>query len=486
MIICNLPHLEAKLKANAGDSQGEEAEATIVSAPDSPPEEEGTSSEMELPVVAEATVESPDRMVLDDPSQQRPTTAEGQLLSELSNLGPASSSEHMDIDEPDSGHEDEWPSEEGLEGVSNHHISEFNYSPIGEHAQEGDGEITVNIGEPDKKRVKRQKKLPGRAKKPPRSVDLNYPTIIILDSLNTGPRRKTFSLLRDYLDMEASEKKGWNIPQGFVKSAHAKVVPVLKISTRGFANIKMQVPKQSNWCDCGVYLLCYVERFLHEAEAFTQDFLQKVNCQKGRFDEMTFTAMRQKLKTLIIRLHKEQHEGQKRSDVANSCAVKAQAQSNISEEIQEVGSEGGGPRPVERRVAANEYGSRTKVHDTIMDLVNSIQSLPERQNEQLTGPKPTSLTQSNDIIRRRRFTPEPELERRAGPGPTSSSHFSHVEISGRVCARSPESLQSPPSSPSSSESTPITKGSKAPRPPRAPKNPPASGNDDYAMGVDQT
>ena len=210
-IICNLPHLEAKLQANAGNSQSEEAEATAVSAPDSPIEEEGASSEVELPLVAEATIEGSDRMDIDELNQQRPTTAEGQLLSELSNIEPATPPEPMDIDEPDSGHEDEWPSEEGLEGASDYHISEFNYS-----------ETIVNIDDSDKTGVKRQKKPPARVKKSPKPVDPNNPTIIILDSLSMGLHPRTFTLLREYLEVEASEKKGWVIPRGIVGGIYAK------------------------------------------------------------------------------------------------------------------------------------------------------------------------------------------------------------------------------------------------------------------------
>ncbi|RPB26955.1 cysteine proteinase [Terfezia boudieri ATCC MYA-4762] len=447
-IICNLPHLEAKIQANAGNSQAEE---TVVSTSDSPLEEEGASSEVELPLLVDAT---PDRMDIDDPNEQRPTTAEGQLLSELSNLEPANLPEPMDIDESGSGHEDEWPSEEGLEGVSDHHISEFNYS--------GDGEIIVNIDDSDKKGVKRQKKLPTRIKKPPKPVDLNNPTIIILDSLSTGLHPRTFALLKEYLEVEASEKKGWIIPRGIVNGIYAKV------------------PRQPNHCDCGVYLLCYVEGFLHAAEAFAQEFLQKVDCQEGRFDDMAFTGKRQELRELIIRLYEEQHGDQAKNDVANGCAVDVQAQPNSrparSEEIHEVRHEGGGPRPIEYTAAMKESGPRPKVPDqALMDLVNSIQS------QQSTGLGPTSLAQSSGIIQSRRFTPAPEIGRQAGLGSTSSSHFSHVEIPNKVRASSPASLQS---SPSSLESPPLTKEPWH-APLRAPKNSPTPENDDYAVSVDQ-
>lgn len=237
---------------------------------------------------------------------------------------------------------------------------------------------------------------------------------------------------------------------------------------RDFANIRVQVPRQPNYCDCGVYLLCYVEGFLHAAEAFAQEFLQRVDCQ-GRFDDMKFTGKRQELRELIIHLHEEQHGDQGKNDVANGRVVEAQARPNSrrapSEEIQEVRHEEGGPRPVECGAAMEESGPRPEISDqAIMDLVNTIQS------RQSTG------------IQSRRFTPAPEIERQAGLGPTSSSHFSHVEILNKARASSPASLQS--SSPCSVDSKFITKEPWH-APLRAQKSPSDSQNDDYTTSVDQ-
>lgn len=183
---------------------------------------------------------------------------------------------------------------------------------------------------------------------------------------------------------------------------------------------------------------------------------------------MTFTGMRQKLKNLIILLHKEQHSDQGNNDVANDRAEEVYAQPNSrrapSEEIQEVSHEGGGPCPVERSTAMKESGLRPRVPQTPMELANSIQSqglVAERRGGKSTG-----------IIQRRRFT----------PGPTISSHFSHVEIPNKARASSPASLQS---SSSSLGSTSTTKGPWH-APARAQKSPSVSENDDYAMSIDQS
>ncbi|CAE6421297.1 unnamed protein product [Rhizoctonia solani] len=73
--------------------------------------------------------------------------------------------------------------------------------------------------------------------------------ILILDSLG-GKHLRTVRILREYLQAEAQER-------------HAKVVDIKDTrSSGGFVEDKhLSVPVQPNWCDCGVYLLHYVEVF---------------------------------------------------------------------------------------------------------------------------------------------------------------------------------------------------------------------------------
>ncbi|KAF8758676.1 Ulp1 protease family, C-terminal catalytic domain [Rhizoctonia solani] len=73
--------------------------------------------------------------------------------------------------------------------------------------------------------------------------------ILILDSLG-GKHARTVRILREYLQAEAQER-------------YKKVVDIKDTrSSGGFVDDKhLSVPVQPNWCDCGVYLLHYVEAF---------------------------------------------------------------------------------------------------------------------------------------------------------------------------------------------------------------------------------
>ena len=89
----------------------------------------------------------------------------------------------------------------------------------------------------------------------PFSTTPNFrPVIIIFDSLGLK-HNQTFKTLRDYLADEAKAKRGIDISREEIHGLHAKV------------------PGQSNYCDCGVFLLHYVERFLHDPERYLPDIL---------------------------------------------------------------------------------------------------------------------------------------------------------------------------------------------------------------------
>jgi len=78
--------------------------------------------------------------------------------------------------------------------------------------------------------------------------------IIVFDSLGLK-HVQTIKALRDYLVEEAKAKRDMDIAKEDIVGVHAKV------------------PTQSNHCDCGVFLLHYVERFLGEPDLYLRDIL---------------------------------------------------------------------------------------------------------------------------------------------------------------------------------------------------------------------
>ncbi|KAJ3321207.1 hypothetical protein HDV06_004550 [Boothiomyces sp. JEL0866] len=106
----------------------------------------------------------------------------------------------------------------------------------------------------------RNKSLPKRKSTRIKPVD-TFPDpakckIFILDSLGHS-RLKTMKTIKNYLVMEARHKKN------------------IEINEKGIKGAKLDVPIQPNHCDCGVYLLEYVETFLWRAEELMPKILAR-------------------------------------------------------------------------------------------------------------------------------------------------------------------------------------------------------------------
>ncbi|RDW84641.1 hypothetical protein BP6252_02231 [Coleophoma cylindrospora] len=84
----------------------------------------------------------------------------------------------------------------------------------------------------------------------PRKFNPDEPKIIALDSL-ACPRSPTCINLKDYLVAEIKNKKGVDVSPPVKMGMTAKCLP-----------------QQTNFYDCGVFLLDYIEKFLHEPDAF--------------------------------------------------------------------------------------------------------------------------------------------------------------------------------------------------------------------------
>ncbi|MBE3045025.1 hypothetical protein IMZ48_21200 [Candidatus Bathyarchaeota archaeon] len=111
--------------------------------------------------------------------------------------------------------------------------------------------------------------------------------IITLDSLG-GPHSKTCQMLRRYLVEEAKTRKDLDAQ---------KLNKKLGLTAKN-------IPGQENFCDCGVFLLGYAQRFLEDPDGFVATILQK-----GK-PEWTVDApnLRNEIRDTLFRLHKEYRE----------------------------------------------------------------------------------------------------------------------------------------------------------------------------------
>ncbi|KAG4306493.1 hypothetical protein PORY_000481 [Pneumocystis oryctolagi] len=123
-------------------------------------------------------------------------------------------------------------------------------------------------------------------------ISTRKPVIIIFDSLG-GQHNITLRNLRDYLYEEAKDKRDLELDKANIAGIHAKV------------------PQQSNYCDCGVFLLHYVEQFLNDPDRVLPFILNHHNKTpissdiKDLWGQEKISSLRSELRLLIKHLQDE-------------------------------------------------------------------------------------------------------------------------------------------------------------------------------------
>lgn len=123
---------------------------------------------------------------------------------------------------------------------------------------------------------------------PPNKLDPETPKIITLDSLGSS-HAPTCKMLREYLMEEANDKKQ----------------SMLSVLPNG-VTAKSRLPLQDNHCDCGIFLLAYMEKFLEDPEGM----VRKLILREDIGWEVDPAKMRSNLRELILSLHDEQDQRQ--------------------------------------------------------------------------------------------------------------------------------------------------------------------------------
>ncbi|KAI0490908.1 hypothetical protein F4859DRAFT_459679 [Xylaria cf. heliscus] len=132
-----------------------------------------------------------------------------------------------------------------------------------------------------------RKKTGKKSNTGPLKYDPNQPRIITLDSLGAA-HSPTCSYLKQYLIAELKDKKGIEI-----------------LAPRAMGTTAKDVPEQTNHCDCGLFLLGYIQQFLLNPDTFVKSILQRDNKIPWRLDP---SALRSNIRDLIFSLQKEQQE----------------------------------------------------------------------------------------------------------------------------------------------------------------------------------
>lgn len=107
-----------------------------------------------------------------------------------------------------------------------------------------------------------------RSETPKKSAPENGPIIFVLDSLRGAGTSTSVRALKDFFASEAWDKKK------------------VKLSRDVFRGMNPVVPQQPNFCDCGIYVLHYVERFLKNPEKFAHYMMDKSPESKKTLGEL--------------------------------------------------------------------------------------------------------------------------------------------------------------------------------------------------------
>lgn len=123
----------------------------------------------------------------------------------------------------------------------------------------------------------------------------NNPAIITFDSLGLT-HSPTIRTLKNYLHEEGKVKRGLEWDDASIKGVTAK-----------------DIPQQNNLCDCGLFLLGYVDKFLDDPKEFTSKILARQYDVLEDWPRLNPGMLRMSIREQIIDLHEEQQRDYKES-----------------------------------------------------------------------------------------------------------------------------------------------------------------------------
>ncbi|KAH0559601.1 hypothetical protein GP486_003885 [Trichoglossum hirsutum] len=146
-------------------------------------------------------------------------------------------------------------------------------------------------GELNRARIKAQCK-PKKAKRKLslRKYNVDDPVIVTLDSLGLT-HSLTARNLKEYLIEEGKSKRQLRILIEDISAMNSK-----------------EIPLQNNFCDCGIYLLIYIEKFLKDPRSFVNGILRREMDQKSDWPDINPSIKRDHLRNLLLHLYKEQND----------------------------------------------------------------------------------------------------------------------------------------------------------------------------------
>ncbi|KAG9906766.1 cysteine proteinase, partial [Aureobasidium melanogenum] len=151
----------------------------------------------------------------------------------------------------------------------------------------------------------------GKKQAPPLpKVDPDTPALIILDSLS-GTHTQEVKNLKQYVVHEGRDKRGLEFEYTELKGMNA----------RG-------LPQQTNFCDCGVYLIGYMEAFLRDPAEFVRKVMSRELDHNNDFADFDPSKKRTEIRDRLIKLEEEQSFAKKQKKKEKARLLKMANQDN--------------------------------------------------------------------------------------------------------------------------------------------------------------
>lgn len=187
--------------------------------------------------------------------------------------------------------------------------------------QNGEGiNVEVTVSSQEQKVEVSVKKRKRKSAPPITRMNPNSPAIITFDSLGLT-HSPTVRILKDYLRDEGRAKRGLQWEE----------VPIRGVTAK-------EIPLQDNFCDCGLFLLGYVDKFLDEPKEFTSKILARQYDVKRDWPRLNPSMLRVSIRQQLMDLHKDQvddqRESAKKADKYYGKEQNVDARSHPKEEIQ--------------------------------------------------------------------------------------------------------------------------------------------------------
>lgn len=296
-IICNLPNL------NFSSASSMDHSSTPVS------DKASVQTDREVQVILESpepepipaaamTAENVAQVREDDPEGERKEVIAETPEPELVPTAPITAEQVAQVHEDDKEEKHNEATDPSSSEASNEQSQEVNTpaheSPNEQKSTSPNSNLSgLHCGQTDPTKTTDQPTVPDQKNEligpvsPP-----SQPAIVTFDSLGFA-RFATIRLLREYICQEATAKRNGVAVGKDIKGIRAT-----------------EMPLQPNDCDCGLYLLAYMEKFVQNPDAFITPFLRR-DKNKRDWPPLESSVLRFRLRKFLDDMYEEQkQEGQ--------------------------------------------------------------------------------------------------------------------------------------------------------------------------------